>query len=71
MLDLVVKAAENEGSEPATPDISGGGHLAAGEAGRGRGFDDRHPLVVRRETDAQVQGEDRLLYGDESECLER
>ena len=71
MLDLVVKAAEHEGNKPAAADISGGDHLAAGETGRGCGFDDRHPLVVRRETDAQVQREDRVLYGHEGECLER
>ena len=55
----------------AAPDIPGGDHLAAGEAGRGRGFDDRHPLVVGRETDAQVHREDRLLDGDERQRLER
>src|ERR1700745_3071273 len=71
MLDRVFKAAEHEVIKPAAPDIPGGDHLAAGEAGRRCGFDDRHPLVVGREADAQVQREDRLLDGDESECLER
>ena len=71
MLNLVVEAAEHEVGEPAAPDISGSDHLAAGEAGRRCGFDDRHPLVVGGEADAQVQREDRLLYGDEGQCLER
>jgi hypothetical protein len=71
VFDLAVKAAEHEGGKRATADISGRDHLTAGEAGRRCGFDDRHSLVVGRETDAQVQREDRLLHGDEGECLER
>jgi hypothetical protein len=58
-------------SESATADISGGDHLAAGKADRRRGLDDRHPLVVGRETDAQVQREDRLLHNDESESSQQ
>ena len=71
MLDLVVEAVEHEIGEPAARNISGSDHLAAGEAGRRRGFDDRHPLVVGGEADAQVEREDRLLYGDEGQCLDR
>jgi len=71
VLDLAVKAAEHEGGKRATADIPGRDHLTASEAGRGDRFDDRHSLVVGRETDAQVQREDRLLHDDEGECLER
>jgi hypothetical protein len=71
VLDLAVKAAEHEGGKRATADIPGRDHLPAGEADRRCGFDDRHSLVVGRETDAQVQREDRLLHRDEGECLER
>jgi len=71
MLDLVVEAAEHEVGKPAACDVSGRDHLAAGEAGRRCGLDDRHPLVVGGEADAEVKREDRLLDGDESQCLER